>query len=153
MRTFKDNAGRTWTVALNVDAIKRAKTLAGANLLEAVSGELLEKLIDDPILLCDVVFAVVKPEADARNISDEDFGRAMGGDAIDSATSALLEELVDFSPRQRRPLLKKVLAKHDAVQDRVIQAGMAKLDSPELERQIEKALSAIGDSSSSLPAS
>jgi len=33
----------------------------------------------------------------SENISDIDFGRAMAGDAIDSATTALLEELTDFS--------------------------------------------------------
>lgn len=149
MRTFADNAGRTWTVAVNVDGIKRVKALAGVNLLDAVNGDLLEKLIDDPVLLCDVIYALVKPEADLKHVGDEDFGRSMAGDAIDSATSSLLEELVDFSPRQRRPLLKKVLAKHEAVQARVVEAGLAKLDSPELEAEIERALRSIGASSSS----
>ena len=32
MRTFNDNAGRTWTVAINVGAIKRVKGLLDVNL-------------------------------------------------------------------------------------------------------------------------
>ena len=40
--------------------------------------------------------------AEKQKISDEDFGRGLGGDAIDSATTALLEELVDFFPQRRR---------------------------------------------------
>jgi hypothetical protein len=102
MKTFTDNAGRTWTVAINVDAIKRVKGLLDVNLLEIVEGTLIEKLIRDPVLLCDVIYAVCKPQADEQNISDEDFGRAMAGDAIEHATRALLDELVGFSPKPER---------------------------------------------------
>ena len=56
MRTFVDNAGRTWTVAVNVDAIKRVRTLCNVNLLEIVEGDLLGRLANDPILLCDVLY-------------------------------------------------------------------------------------------------
>ena len=83
MKTFIDNAGRTWTVAVNVDAIKRVRDLVQVNLLEVIEGKLLERLISDPILLCDVIYCLCKPEADAKSVSDEDFGRAMAGDAID----------------------------------------------------------------------
>jgi len=100
MRTFKDNAGRTWTVSITVDAIKRVRGLLDVDLLEVVGGKLIDRLITDPVLLCDIVYAVCKPEADAQSVSDEDFGRAMAGDAIEHATTALLEELVSF-PRAR----------------------------------------------------
>ena len=65
MRTFTDNTGRAWTIAINVDAIKRVKSVAKVDLLEAVEGKLLERLVGDPILLCDVVYALCKPQADA----------------------------------------------------------------------------------------
>ena len=42
MKTFADNAGRTWTVAVNVDAIQRGKALARMDLMEAVECKLLE---------------------------------------------------------------------------------------------------------------
>src|SRR5687767_1850112 len=111
MKTFQDNAGRTWTVQVNVDAIKRVRDLAKVDLLEVVEGKLIERLVSDPILLCDVLYCVCKVEADAQGISDGDFGRAMGGDAIDGATAALLEELVGFFPQGRRKVLAKALAK------------------------------------------
>jgi hypothetical protein len=70
MRTFKDNAGRDWTVAVTVDAIKRVRTLAGVDLLEVVEGKLMERLVTDPVLLCDVIYSVCKPEADAKSVAD-----------------------------------------------------------------------------------
>ncbi|MBW7934986.1 MAG: hypothetical protein H3C62_15535, partial [Gemmatimonadaceae bacterium] len=89
MKTFTDNAGRTWTLAINVDVLKRVRGLVDMNLLDIIDGQLIERLYRDPVLLCDVVYAVCKPEADARSVSDEDFGRAMAGDAIEQATKAL----------------------------------------------------------------
>jgi hypothetical protein len=160
MKTFNDNAGRTWTVTINVDAIKRVKSLLSVNLLEAVEGKLLERLVSDPVLLCDVIYAVCKPEADAKGVSDEDFGRSMAGDAIDLATTALLEELVDFFPQQRRRLLRKALEKLRKLESMALTAAETRLDSPELERQMQELLapskvegSGIGGSSGSLPES
>jgi hypothetical protein len=133
MKTFTDNAGRTWAVQINVDAIKRVKDLAGVNLLEAIEGKLVERLVNDPVLLCDVVYALVK---DQHPVSDGDFGRAMAGDAIDGATAALLEELVDFFPLARRRALSKALAKYQKLQATAMQAVESRLDSPELEQKL-----------------
>jgi len=46
MKTFTDNAGRTWAVALNVTALKRVKSLVGVDLMDAVNdgGKLLERI-------------------------------------------------------------------------------------------------------------
>jgi len=142
MKTFRDNAGRTWTVSINVDAIRRVRSELGVNLMEAVEGGLLERLASDPVLLCDVLYVVCRPEAEARSVADEDFGRAMAGDAIEHATTALLEDLVDFFPRGRRRVLSKALTKLQAVEARAVEYAEARLDDPELERRIEACLQA-----------
>lgn len=148
MRTFVDNAGRTWTVTLNVDAIKRVRGLLNVNLLEIVEGTLIERLVRDPVLLCDVVYAVCKPEADARHVTDEEFGRAMGGDAIEHATTALLEELVAFCPSPRdRANLGRVLTATRRMMDRARDLIEQRLDSGILERLGEQALATAMSSS------
>ncbi len=154
MRTFTDNAGRTWTVAINVDAIKRVRDLLSVDLLEILDGKLIEKLIRDPVLLCDVVYAVCKPEADAKSVSDEEFGRAMAGDAIEHATKALLEDLVGFSPSPRdRANLQRVLATTWNVMDRARDLVEKRLESGELEKVVERALATAGSSSGAAPES
>ena len=153
MKTFSDNAARTWTVQVNVDAIKRVRDLAQVNLLEVVDGKLLERLVSDPILLCDVIYALCKPEADAKSVTDVDFGRAMAGDAIDAATTALLEELVGFFPLARRAVLAKALSKLRALETAALKAVDARLDSPELERRMEAELQRLGTWSGDVPAS
>lgn len=154
MRTFTDNAGRTWTIAINVDAIKRVRGMLDVNLLEIVEGTLIERLIRDPVLLCDVVYAVCKPEADEKGINDEEFGRAMAGDAIEHATKALLEELVGFSPSPRdRANLQRVLETIWRVMDRARDLIETRLESGELDRVVEQALATARVSSGSAPAS
>jgi len=159
VKTFTDNSERLWNVEINVAAVKRVRDLAGVDLLEIVEGKLIERLIRDPILLCDIVYAVCKPQADEREISDEDFGRAMAGDAIEHATSALLEELVSFCPSPRdRKNLGRVLEATNRVMNKARDLVEQKLDSGELERIAEQVLDgslpgASGDSSGSAPAS
>jgi len=154
MKTFNDNAGRTWTIAINVDAIKRVRSLLDVDLLEIVDGKLIERLIRDPVLLCDVVYAVCKPEADAKDVSDEEFGRAMAGDAIEHATKALLEDLVGFSPSPRdRANLQRVLQTTWNVMDKARDLIEQRIESGELEKVVERALANAGSSSGAAPAS
>ncbi len=142
MKTFADNSARTWAITVNVAAVKRVRELLQVNLLEIADqkGKLLERLVDDPCLLCDILFCLVKPEADAKGISDEDFGRALAGDALGAATDALLQEIADFFPKGRREILHRILGKLTALQDKATSLALLKLDDPELDRQMEAEL-------------
>lgn len=153
MKTFNDNANRTWTVAVNIEGIKRVRSLLGVDLMEAVEGKLIERLIGDPVLLCDVIYCLCRDAAEARGITDVDFGRAMAGDAIELATAALLEELVDFFPHGKRQLLRKALAKLDTLQRTLLATIEQRLDDPEFERQLQAQLQRLGDSSGAAPGS
>ncbi len=99
MKTFKDATGKDWEVVIHVAALKRVRDLAGVDLMDVAGGDLLERLIDDPVLLVNVLYVLVKPQADARTISDEQFGAALVGGALDAAADALIRELLDFFPR------------------------------------------------------
>ena len=153
MRTFKDTADRAWTINVNVDCIKRVRSLLSLDLLEAAEGKLLDRLVNDPVLLCDCIYCICKPEADAKGVSDEEFGRAMAGDAIDHATTALLEELVDFFPSPKRQVLRKALEKLKQLEKKAYELVNQRLDSPQLERQLEAVFQELGDSSGSWPGS
>ncbi len=111
MRQFKDNENRDWIIAINVAVLKRVKQLLDVDLLDVAGGGLIERLASDPVLLVDVLYAVCKPQAMGAGVSDEQFGEAMAGDVIESATVALLEELVLFFPSRRdRERAQSVLA-------------------------------------------
>jgi hypothetical protein len=117
LKTFRDNKRRVWTLEVNVAAIKRVRGLCKVDLNSIVevdaenrpTAHLLEQLSSDPVLLVDVLYAICKPEADKLGVSDEDFGESMAGDAIEQATEALLDEIVDFFPSAKRQVMKKIL--------------------------------------------
>jgi hypothetical protein len=160
MKSFTDNAGRSWSVEVNVAALKRVKGLAGVDLLEVLDGTLIDRLIRDPVLLCDVLYAACKPDADQHGVTDEEFGRAMAGDAIEHATGALLDEIVSFCPSPRdRAALGRVLAATRTAMDKARDLIEQRLDSGELERAIEKAVEGLpglatgGNSSTAAPES
>jgi len=111
MATFKDNAGRTWTLAINIGAIQRVRDRLKMDLLEAAEADLLARFARDAVLLVNALWCLVEPEARQRGVSDEEFGVAMTGGALDGATDALVAALLDFFPRpQRAKALGKMLA-------------------------------------------
>jgi hypothetical protein len=147
MKTFADNAGRTWALKVDVSTIRRVRDVLELNLLELVDlkSNMLERLYQDPCLLCDILFVLVKPEAEAKGVTDEDFGRSLGGDALGDATDALLTEIVDFFPKGRRELLTKILSKWTAMQGKAVGLASRKLDSPELAKLLDRALEEMMD--------
>lgn len=102
MATFKDTAGRTWSVALNIAAAKRVRDRLAVDLLDKDLLKVLERVFDDRILLCDVLYVVANENAaQGERIADVDFGRAMSGDAIEEGGIALLNAIRDFTPNPR----------------------------------------------------
>jgi len=138
-KLFKDTAGLEWSLCINVETIKRVRTMLNIDLIDAIEGKLISQLASDPILLCDVVYALVKVEADARGVSSDQFGARMGGDAIEFATTALLEELVNFFPLRRRQTLTKALQKFREVESKGAALIDKKLEAINVDSVLENA--------------
>jgi len=105
MRLFKDNAGRAWDVAIDINTIKRVRARTQFDLLKIVEGEgnPVLALNDDLEKLVDVMWAICEPQARGQGITDEDFGRALVGEAIGDAFDQLIGGLTDFffGPKRR----------------------------------------------------
>jgi hypothetical protein len=144
MKQFRDSKNIVWTVEINVSSIKRVKGALDCDLLKVVEGNLIEELISNPVLLCDVLFVICKAEADKLGISDSDFGSAMSGDSLENATTALLEELVDFFPKAKRQLLTKALGKFQQMEVKAMQRANDKLESKEFQDKLDKLLENVG---------
>lgn len=108
MHSFTDNKGRVWEIDINIAAARRVKSLVGVNIVALYENkfERLAGLLSDPIAICDVIFAIVKPEADRQGVTDEQFGEAMAGDSIEQAAEAFYRAIVDFCPN---PRMRKVM--------------------------------------------
>lgn len=120
MHTFCDNAGRVWSVEVNYSSIKACRGLLGVDLLGLLDDDFagLAKLTADAIGLIDVLYVLCRDEAAKLGVTDEDFGRALRGDALEHAADAFLADLADFFPNPRvRAGLTAVIAKGRSVRD------------------------------------
>lgn len=171
MKTFKDTEDREWTIEVNVTSLRRVRDLTTCDILGTDDGDdIFMRLAQDPFLLCDVLYALCKPQADARTVvveipqsddetnvdctpqtterpfTDEDFGRAMAGDAIANATDAFLEEFVNFCPSARkRKLLATMREKQAVFEEMALARATEMLGSPEMERKLKAEFDAVAE--------
>jgi hypothetical protein len=130
MKTFKDSADRVWSVVINVNAVRRCRSLVDVDLPDLASDGCrpLGALLGDVVKLVDVLYVLCKAEADSRGLTDEDFGAGLGGDSLQNAADAFVAELADFFPDPRvRAGLKAVIEKGRAVQSRLMEVMAARL--------------------------
>ncbi|MCE5280340.1 MAG: hypothetical protein ABFD92_07860 [Planctomycetaceae bacterium] len=154
MRMFKDTENRTWQVAVNVGSIKRVRDVLGINLLEMIESKEMQALITDPMQVVDILYVMCGEQIESRSLSAEQFYAGLVGDVLGDAADALLEDLVDFFPRGRRELLRKAAGKCRTLVDRVLAAATARLDSGQIETELESLLrQEYGPTSGTTPAS
>ena len=126
MRVFSDKTGQQWEIALTVGSVRRVKGLISVDLLHIDQGDppLMTRMATDIVLLCDILYALCKPQADIDNVSDEAFGELLDGDAILRANRSFYEEMVEFFQKAGRPDMARAMSK----QLRVIELGIQRVD-------------------------
>ena len=151
MASFTDNAGRSWTLRIDVSAIRRVRQALDGELLGLAGGPLLERLAGDPVLLVDILYVLARGQADERSVDSEAFGAAMVGDAIDAGTGALLEALADFFPSRKAALLRQVIDKGQTLAERLLARAEKRLADGDLDAAMEEVAAESGGSASSSP--
>jgi len=161
VRTFRDTEGREWVLALTLGSLRRIKASAGLDMLDLgqwdkeASNPFL-RLSRDAVTLADTLCALCQTQMVERGISEERFAESLGGQSIDDALIALVEEWSDFFRQGRREmesmLLRRALEVLTETRAKMTQA-IAVMDR---EMTVEKILSASRtnspESSESTPA-
>lgn len=111
MATFKDQNGREWMLKLHAPLIAEVRKACNVDL---ASIESFEQLSRDPVLLVNVLWCCVRKQAGST--TDEQFGEALAGDAIERAVEALLAAFQDFCPASTRNLIAKAMSKARGVE-------------------------------------
>jgi len=152
MSKFKDNAGRDWDVNITVGTVKRVKADTSYDLITVIGGEVaIQRLSTDPLLLAEVLFSIIRPQAEAKGITLEQFLESLGGESIEKATDAFMEALANFSPPQRRDLLLKAVGKLKEAEKVILAEANKTMDDPKF---AEKLLASVsGGNSTGTPPS
>lgn len=115
MREFEDDKQEKWQLTINVNAMKRVRArMPDVDLMQIDASpapdkpNLSARLMIDPLLTIDVIFCLLEPDAQSRNVSDENFGERMGGRGLKNALTAFWEELTDFFRQLGRSDLEQI---------------------------------------------
>ena len=110
MKTFTDGMNRSWTLTLNVAAVRRVKATVGIDLCDLHSGEkpLVLRLANDLALLFDLIAELTRSQWEAAGLTPEQFEAAFDGVGVQSAADAFWGELADFF-RRWKPALSQLI--------------------------------------------
>ncbi|MBR3822521.1 MAG: hypothetical protein IKJ37_12990 [Kiritimatiellae bacterium] len=148
MHIFTDNKGRKWDIVLNVNQMKRVRAVLGIDLVNVITldakGEvkvdLIDRIANDPCLLVDILCVLTEKQAASLGVSDVQFGESLAGDAIEEATKAFLDELVDFFPGAKRLFLQKAVTLARKYTLEMTSALEKALSDPELEKRVAQSM-------------
>jgi hypothetical protein len=148
MHIFTDNKGRKWDIVLNVNQMKRVRAVLGIDLVNVITldakGEvkvdLIDRIANDPCLLVDILCVLTEKQAASLGVSDIQFGESLAGEAIEDATKAFLDELVDFFPGAKRLFLQKAVTLARKYTLEMTSALEKALSDPELEKRVAQSM-------------
>ena len=146
MKTFKDNAGHDWNIALNIGTAMLVKDRLGIDLLQPEKGEppLITQLGTDEYLLAQVISVLLESQFETQKVDETQIYQFFDGPTFARAHEAFYEELIDFFQsrgrsdrattvlKQKKMILAGVRAVETKVEgvsiDAVINKAMKKVD-------------------------
>jgi hypothetical protein len=162
MKTFKDSTGVSWSVTINVAAVKRVRDLIGVDLLKLIDPsvpkdeQLLMRLGSDVVLLVDALYAILLPQLQAADppLDDIGFGTRLEGEAAGDAVKAFWLELTDFFQKLGRTDMAKAMEGQAKVLTAAMRTFEKKISSIDLDALIAAAMNeATQDAKSAISSS
>lgn len=155
MKSFRDANGVTWDIVGKLSLFERVKTETGVDLLDlATADQKSLQQLGDPYTLGHVLYQFCATQAESRGLTPEQFADSFNADALNEASSALLEEVIFFCRGHLRPVLMKAVEKAKEMDRRMVEVVEGRMD--EIASEIDKAVEAMKTSTNSatnLPAS
>lgn len=139
MPSFKDAKDREWELKIDAPAIMAIRDDCDPDFLrndfdEGVNNSY-DRMLNDPVLLCRVVYHLTAKQRRERDITEEDFYMQVIGETIDAATEAMLKAILAFIPRRTGKLLE-TFAKQDQLRQQAATKAAAKMNDPEMEKKL-----------------
>jgi len=128
MKSFKDNLGREWNLALTTTAVMRIRDSVTYSEI-GEDGKATERPLDlgdvqtanqaltlfrnHYTKLVEVLRVALVKQIEERKLTGDEFADGLSGDAFESAREAFEGELISFFPKRRRELLELVTKEMD----------------------------------------
>ena len=106
-RKFKDTKGREYKLRITIPRLRWIRDEIDVDLGKK---DTFVALSNNPIDLVNVLYMLVKEQADKHGISDIEFGESMDGDTLHEAWEAFSDAYLSFCPSHQAELLRKLMA-------------------------------------------
>lgn len=134
MAKFTDNRGDDWIIAVDTVAVKRVRQDNQVDLAD-LTGQAVQSLADDPVLLVDVLWTLAGDQAKSRGVNPEGFAARLVGDTIEQAAEALTVAITDFFPARKRAAVKRAAEKTQRMLSRLEEIAGEVLNDEKLEEE------------------
>lgn len=143
--TFKDQNGRSWTLALNAPLARDINETFGIK-LTALEANPFNQLEADPILLVDVLYMLCKKQCDSSNppVSSREFGELLPPD-LDPVVRALREAVINFFPGGKRSAMRSALETSEKTSNRALELLVTKTMDPVMLEQMAQLMAKQGE--------
>ena len=153
MRTFKDDKGQAWDLAVTVGGIRRIKAaLPDVDLLkidepdpactrptdapkEWEAPALQIRLSLDSILVCEIIALLLKPQIEAQGRTAEDFFENMAGRGLREGLAAFWGDLDDFFQSLGRSDLASLASAHCKLLAEIVQGNKSAIEAWEAQQE------------------
>jgi hypothetical protein len=154
VKTFSDGKNQ-WAIEINVGSIKRVLGDTGINLSlphdpDADGKTLAERLVFDVIVLVDVIWSLVKPQAESMSVTVDQFLEAMKPELMLAAGEAFHGEWIDFFQKMNSPVQAKIIQQAKELRAELQTKGVIQVDrvnsakrdfiTNQMEREVDAAL-------------
>lgn len=152
MPTFKDTKDRTWRIELDAPTVQKIRRdtcgIAGCRHRPSTSaqcegvdlwdltGKSFQKLEHDIALMVDVLWLACEDHAIANSISELDFTKAIRGDVLPLALTALLEATTESMDPTKRQFLTRAAATRKRHEELAMERALEKIEDPETTQRL-----------------
>lgn len=143
---FTDAKDRSWSLKIDVNALRRVRDQTGLRPDDFSDVATFDRLKEDVILLVDMLWAIIEPQAKQSQVSPADFAEGLIGEKLEEAVAAWLEGLIGFFPRRKQEIIRRAINCFQEQQKQMEAAMEHKLS--ELEANPEFGTSTDGSTSS-----
>lgn len=151
MKTFKDNTGHEWSLAITVGVVRRIKDKV--DLLKLVENKFagLDELLKDPFALVGLLYLLLEPQVKEQGLNEDTFPDRFGGEELYAGTQAFMSEYADFFPNPKiRDSLKSMFQKALSASQIIAEEIETEVNKVTPEQLVESLKSQLGNTQASL---
>jgi len=160
MSSFIDKQNDSWDLRIDFNSIRHVKRITGINLLkiqeplegseatvehegETIRMPLFTELATDPLLLCEVILALLKGQMGARSLSEDDLAARFVGGVMAESRKAFWGALINFFQEESQTDSAQVLKANQELMTHAMRFKTNQIEALKIEELVEMQFSKL----------